>query len=122
MQKWVEIECIMRKTDINGNVILLVGYFVDDLVIAGKVKEVDRIMKSISQRFKCTITDFDDNSLKNILGIDIRINENSIELCQNVYIEKLGERFDIKCIAYVTPLEPNFYFQPWYKELEYGSK
>lgn len=68
----------------------------DELVIAGDEKSVNWVMFKIKERFKCTVTEFDEDRKKNILGIDIKINPDSIELCQDKYIEKLGIRFNIE--------------------------
>ena len=119
-EKWSDVDCIMRKTNDEGMTTAIVGYFVDDLIIGGNREEVDKIMNDIKTNFKCTTTEFDDNGYRNILGIDIRITDDHIELNQTKYIDALSERFNIKTKEYVTPINEGFYFNPFNKDLELG--
>lgn len=101
---------------------MIIGYFVDDLVIAGKIEDVKETMNDIKKTFKCTVIGFDDSGKKNILGIDVLIKENRVELDQEKYIAKLGERFCFEAKNYLTPIEPGFYFKHSYKEVNFGIK
>lgn len=121
-EKWVDIQCVMRKFDKYGNVIVIIGYFVDDLVIAGQKEHVKQNMDDIKMTFKCTVTDFNDEGKKNILGIDVLIKDDKIELDQSKYITKLGERFGIDGKNYLTPIEPGFYFKHAYRELDFNTR
>lgn len=47
----------------------------------------------------------------------MKINKDYIELNQTKYINKLAERFKTNGKAYKTPIEPNYYFVPWHKDL-----
>lgn len=110
----------MRKCNAEGMTIAIVCYFVDDLVIGGNREEVDNIMNDIKANFKCTITEIDKDGYRNILGIDIKINDGHIDLNQTKYIDALSDRFNIKPREYVTPINEGFYFNPFNKDLKLG--
>lgn len=117
LEKWSDVESVMRLRE-NGEVVAIVGYFVDDLIIAGKENKVNKIMNGIKKRFKCTITPYEDNNTRNILGIDVNIKKDgSITLSQESYIEKLGIKFNINSSKRSTALDPHFVFIPWKIEL-----
>lgn len=107
-EKWSDVDCITGKRNAEGITIAIVGYFVDDLIIGG--------VNNIKTNFKCTTTEVDEDGYRNILGIDIKINNDNIELNQTKYIEALSERFDIKRKEYVTPINEGFFN----KDLELG--
>lgn len=119
-EKWSDVECIMRKRDSDGKTKVIIGYFVDDLVIGGEKEDVETVMNDIKKSFKCTTTEVDEDGYRNILGIDIKIENGRIELNQTKYIEAIGKRFQISEKNYVTPLTEGFYFNPFNKELNIG--
>ena len=119
-EKWSDVECIMRKRDSSGKVLVMIGYFVDDLIIAGNKSDVIDTMNQIKNNFKCTVTEFDEAGYKNILGIDIKFLDGKIQLNQTKYIQKLGNDYNYAGKDYVTPIREGFYFNPFDKEITTG--
>ena len=117
-EKWNDIDCIVRKRDEHGATVCIVGYFVDDLIIAGTPKFVKETIQNIQRVFKCTIADFNAEGGKEILGVDIRFEGGYIKLNQEKFIRKIGERFNVEYKKYVTPLTPGFYFKPENRDLD----
>ena len=70
----------------NGDEMLLVGVYVDDLVIAGSsIKEVGRFKQEITNLFKMT----DLGELSYYLGIEVQQGDGLVTLSQASYAKKL---------------------------------
>jgi hypothetical protein len=81
---------------------LIVGVYVDDLIITGaRAKDIDSFKREMA-RFKMS----DLGALSNYLGIEVRQGKQSISLGQRAYAEKLLERDSMaECKPCATPME-----------------
>ena len=62
-------KCIFKKT-VNGKLVCIIGLYVDDMAIAGLVKEINNIINKIKQKFKISKCE----PINYILGIKIEKN------------------------------------------------
>jgi hypothetical protein len=82
---------------------LVVGVYVDDLLIAGAVNhDIDKFKEEMKKQFRMSDLGF----LSYYLGIEVRQDEAGISLCQSSYALKLLERLGMKdCNPGLTPME-----------------
>lgn len=87
-----------------GNESLIVGVYVDDLLITGTcVSNIDRIKKQISKEFDMTNM----GKLSYYLGIEVKQEADYIELRQTAYAKKLLEKVGMRdCNPVKYPMEP----------------
>ncbi|TID29307.1 hypothetical protein CANINC_002029 [Pichia inconspicua] len=120
-----DIPCVLIKP-MRGNpnkISIIVGFFVDDMVVTGNSKfEVDRFVDTLSREFNLRITNPDNNGYRDILGINVKENRDkrsgtllSMDLSMNNYIKKmiikLGYEKEFKKSRKIsTPMTPNFQF------------
>ncbi|KAK3121536.1 hypothetical protein QOZ80_8BG0655630 [Eleusine coracana subsp. coracana] len=83
---------------------LVIGVYIDDLLIAGVVdSDIDGFKQQMRERFRMS----DLGLLSYYLGIEVRQNTSGITLCQSAYAQKLLERTGMsECNASLTPMEP----------------
>ena len=88
----------------SGGNLLLVGVYVDDLVVVGAdPTEVDRFKKEMARLFSMS----DLGSLHYYLGIEVRQGTKGITLCQGAYADKIIEKAGLRgCNPCSTPMEP----------------
>jgi hypothetical protein len=85
--------CIFTKRDKAGNLILIVGVYVDDVAIAYKSEShLNWFLTLLSSRFRIKNL----GPLKTILGIEIHKEPQGFSLSQNEYIKRMCERFGLK--------------------------
>ncbi|XP_066324497.1 uncharacterized mitochondrial protein AtMg00810-like [Miscanthus floridulus] len=104
--KWV----YKVKRDERGTIVkhkgkeeLVVGVYVDDLIITGAhAKDIDSFKREMAARFKMS----DLGALSYYLGIEVRQGKQSISLGQRAYVENLLERGGMaEYKPCVTPME-----------------
>ena len=88
--------CIFRKI-VDGVVVIIVGVYVDDLLIGGPGEDCESLLASLNKKFptnnlgECTWYDG--------CGIERDVELGTIKLSQEVYVESLMKRFDVQSIA-----------------------
>ena len=88
--------CIFRKV-VDGVVVMIVGVYVDDLLIGGSEEECESLLASLNKRFpasnlgECTWYDG--------CGIERDVELGTIKLSQEAYVESLMKRFDVQSIS-----------------------
>lgn len=87
-----------------GDNLLLVGVYVDDLVVVGANQtEVNRFKEEMARLFNMS----DLGPLHYYMGIEVRQCANGITLCQSTYADKIIEKAGLKgCNPCSTPMEP----------------
>jgi hypothetical protein len=94
----------IRITNVAGKeVIVVMGIFVDDLLVTGNsVKEIATIQEKMKRKFVLT----DQGELEYYLGVEVsKINESTLLLHQTGYAKKILERFKMsECKEVKTPL------------------
>ncbi|KAL2395076.1 Retrovirus-related Pol polyprotein from transposon TNT 1-94 [Exophiala dermatitidis] len=84
---------------------LIIGVYVDDLLIAGHAPEVENFKKMIAKQFKCK----DLGMAKYLLGLEITQTDSAITISQHAYAYRVLERFHMEsCNARQTPLDPTY--------------
>jgi hypothetical protein len=83
--------------------LLIVGVYVDDLIITGKrTAEIDLFKREMTKLFRMS----DLGNLSYYLGIEVRQERDRITLCQAAYGRKLLERAGLEdCNSCTTPME-----------------
>jgi hypothetical protein len=91
-------------TRVRSNSRLVVGVYIDDLLIVGEcVKEIDQFKDEMKQLFRMS----DLGPLSYYLGIEVKQGWHGVVLCQSVYAKKLLEKAGMAgCNGCVTPMEP----------------
>jgi hypothetical protein len=82
---------------------LIVGVYVDDLLVVGEsMEEIGKFKREMMQTFRMS----DLGTLSYYLGIEVKQGEQDIELCQNAYAAKLLDRVGLgKCNGTAAPME-----------------
>ena len=96
-------QCIYIKSD--GNDILVVAVYVDDIIVGGQCKKhIDEIKYKLSLKFSIK----DMGELHHFLGVKIIQSEDGIWIGQPSFIEDLLMKFDMKdCKPVDTPADPS---------------
>ena len=118
-----DIPCVLIKSDESGNAAIIIGFFVDDMIITGTSETaLAELVRTMKNQFKLKVTEKDNNGYKNILGINFKERRDkktqkllSIDLDMSQYIKKLVEKLGMtktfKSFRNIsTPLTPNFQF------------
>jgi hypothetical protein len=86
-----------------GNTLLLMGVYVDDLIVTGvDTAEIDRFKQQMTKTFRMS----DLGKLTYYLGIEVRQEHDRITLCQAAYAKRLLERAGLTdCNPCATPME-----------------
>ena len=94
--------CVFRKV-VDGAVVMIVGVYVDDLLIGGSEEDCESLLASLNKNFPtndlgwCTWYDG--------CGIERDVELGTIKLSQEAYVESLMKRFDVQSIS-VIPASP----------------
>ena len=121
-----DIPCVLIKTDkVTKEVLLVVAFFVDDMIIAGKTKDIaEAFVEQLKTEYELKQTKVDQNGFRDILGIKLREKRDKrsgdlvhIDLSLSSYIKTLindmGLTKEFKNSRKLkTPLEPGFQFNP----------
>lgn len=95
--------CLYTKCD--GNIVMLLLLYVDDVLIAGNnLDDIERVKKKLSESFEMS----DCGKLKYYLGIKIEynINNGEMSLSQENSIDKILSKFEMtECNVIDTPME-----------------
>lgn len=87
----------------NEDVQLLV--YVDDILIKGKEKEVQKIKKILNKEFKTK----DLGKINKFLGMEVKETEKGMKIHQTKQVEKILEKFNmLECREATTPMEVGF--------------
>lgn len=79
--------------------------FVDDILLIGEDKKIEDIVESLKDEFNAK----DMGNASTYLGIDIKIQENTLQLSQTRFIDKLLHKFNMSESKVIrTPMEVNF--------------
>ena len=84
-------KCIFKKVK-NGDLVSIIGIYIDDMIITGYDNEILSIINKIKRKFKISKCE----PIKYILGIKIENFKNKFIISQKGFIEKLLEKFNIK--------------------------
>jgi len=90
-------KCIFKKT-VNGKLVCIIGLYVDDIAIAGLVKEISNIINKIKQKFKISKCE----PINYILGIKIEKNNFNYSISQKHFINIILNKFNINNMRKVT--------------------
>lgn len=83
---------------------LILGVYVDDLLLAGTPEAMEKFMKLLTERFKCR----DLGLCKYILGLEVNQSDGNITISQRGYAQRILERFGMTdCTARKTPADPH---------------
>jgi len=83
--------CVYIKKDRNNNIICILAIYVDDILIAGKNKEINKIREEIKSKFELS----DIGEIDFIIGIKfVKCNDGYI-LHQSQYVDKILDEFKI---------------------------
>lgn len=98
--------CVYSKQKKDEKVILLI--WVDDLILAANKESVLKdVKKMLTEKFKMK----DMGRLKHFLGIDFEQTDSEVKMSQEMYVNKLLERFEMKdCKPRETPSESKLVF------------
>lgn len=121
-----DVPCVLVKTnDTTGEILLMIGFFVDDMIISGKTQVIaEEFVKELETAYELKRTVPDNNGFRDILGINIREKRDKktgilkwIDLSLSKYISQLIEGMGLsedfrsqKTI--MTPMTPGFQFDP----------
>jgi hypothetical protein len=84
---------------------LLVGVYVDDLIITGDAEEINRFKKEMTHLFLMS----DLGSLSFYLGIEVKQGSDGISLSQSAYAARIVEKAGLAgCNPVHIPMEPRF--------------
>lgn len=106
--------CIFIKKN-NGHLIII-ALWVDDIFIISKEKDLcDHLVNLLSSKFEMC----DLGEVENILGMQIKRNTNSLELCNRTYIQNLLKKYKMDNAAGAdTPMEHRLCFDSNSKSFE----
>ena len=121
-----DIPCVLLKTDEqSGDTLLIIAFFVDDMIITGINKEVvNKFVNDLKSEYELKETEKDSNGYKDILGIKIKESRDkhtneliNMDLSLSSYIKDLIRNMGLeeefkKTKPIKTPLEPGFQYDP----------
>ena len=91
--------CIFRKV-VDGVVVMIVGVYVDDLLVGGSEEDCESLLASLNKKFPTN------NPGKGTwydgCGIERDAELGTIKLSQEAYVEILMKRFDVQSISDIT--------------------
>ena len=94
--------CIFRKI-VDGSVVMIIGVYVDDLLVGGSTEDCDKLLAFLNRKFKtnnlgeCTWYDG--------CGIERDEELGTIKLSQEAYVDSLITRFNVQTTS-LTPASP----------------
>ena len=94
--------CVFRKV-VDGAVVMIVGVYVDDLLIGGSEEDCESLLASLNKKFPTN--DLGECTWYDGCGIKRDVELGMIKLSQEAYIESLMKRFDVQSFP-ISPLPP----------------
>ena len=88
--------CIFRKV-VDGVVVMIVGVYVDDLLIGGSEKDCESLLASLNKKFPTD--DLGECTWYDGCGIERDVKLGTIKLSQEAYDESLMKRFGVQSIS-----------------------
>ena len=88
--------CIFRKV-VDGVVVMIVGVYVDDLLVGGSEEDCESLLASLNKKFPTN--DLGERTWYDGCGIERDVELGTIKLSQEAYVESLMKRFDVQSIS-----------------------
>ena len=88
--------CIFRKV-VDGVVVMIVGVYVDDLLVARSEEDCESLLVSLNKKFPTN--DLGECTWYDGCGIERDVELGTIKLSQETYVESLMKRFDVQSIS-----------------------
>ena len=88
--------CVFRKV-VDGAVVMIVGVYVDDLLMEGSEEDCESLLASLNKNFPTN--DLGECTWYDGCGIERDVDLGTIKLSQEAYIESLMKRFDVQSIS-----------------------
>ena len=88
--------CIFRKV-IDGVVVMIVGVYVDDLLVGGSEEDCESLLASLNKTFPTN--DLGECTWYDGCGIERDVELGTIRLSPEAYVEILMKRFDVQSIS-----------------------
>ena len=88
--------CVFRKV-VDGAVVMIVGIYVDDLLIGGSEENCESLLASLNKKFPTN--DLGECTWYDGCGIERNVELGIIKLSQEAYVESLMKRFDVQSIS-----------------------
>ena len=94
--------CIFR-TVADGVVVMIVGVYVDDLLVGGSDEDCESLLASLNKKFPTN--DLGECTWYDGCGIERDVDLGTIKFSQEAYVESLMKRFDVQSISHI-PASP----------------
>ena len=88
--------CVFRKV-VDGAVVMIVGVYVDDLLIGGSEEGCESLLAPLNKKFPTN--DLGECTWYDGCGIERDVELGTIKLSQEAYVESLMKRFDVQSIS-----------------------
>ena len=88
--------CVSRKV-VDGAVVMIVGVYLDDLLIGGSEEDCESLVASLDKKF--STNDLGECTWYDGCGIERDVELGTIKLSQEAYVESLMKRFDVQSIS-----------------------
>ena len=88
--------CVFQKV-VDGAVVMIVGVYVDDLLIGGSEEDWESLLASLNKKFPTN--DLGECTWYDGCGIERDVELGTIKLSQAAYVESLMKRFDVQSIS-----------------------
>ena len=88
--------CFFRKV-VDGAVVMIVGVYVDDLLIGGSEEDCESLLASLNKKFPKN--DLEECTWYDGCGLERDVELGTIKLSQEAYVESLMKRFDVQSIS-----------------------
>ena len=88
--------CVFRKV-VDGAVVMIVGVYVDDLLIGGSEEDCESLLASLNKTFPTN--DLGECTWYDGCGTERDVELGTIKLSQEAYVESLMKRFDVQSIS-----------------------
>ena len=93
---------IFRKV-VDGVVVMIVGVYVDDLLVGGSEEDCESLLASLNKKFP--INDLGERTWYDVCGVERDVELGTIKLSQEAYVESLMKRFNVQSISDI-PVSP----------------
>ena len=88
--------CIFRKV-VEGVVVMIVGVYVDDLLVGGSEEDCESLLASLNKKFPSN--DLGQCTCYHGCGVETDVELGTIKFSQEAYVESLIKRFDVQSIS-----------------------
>ncbi len=113
----------------NGQVICVIGLFVDDMIVSTKEKsEMQKLSNFLSEHYKLKEIQADEDGMQRFLGMNLKVERCeegktlSININQSEYIQSIIDEYNVEYRPKIkTPLPPGFYFDSSLPENQLAS-